>query len=74
MSPNDEKNSTPRDNAEPSAGFATVPIWLVVVFGGLFYSSQLYLSEHAGGFDKQVYAPFPIVRGSRRHESQERGR
>jgi mono/diheme cytochrome c family protein len=58
MSQNDTKNPANRDNSEPDAGFATVPIWLIMVFGGLFYWSQLYLSNHAGGFDKQVYAPF----------------
>jgi mono/diheme cytochrome c family protein len=58
MSQDDPKNPANRDNAEPSEGFATVPIWLIMVFGGLFYWSQLYLSNHAGGFDKQVYAPF----------------
>jgi mono/diheme cytochrome c family protein len=58
MSRNNTKKPANHDNAEPGAGFATVPIWLIMVFGGLFYWSQLYLSDHAGGFDKQVYAPF----------------
>jgi mono/diheme cytochrome c family protein len=58
MSPNDTTNPAVRENPEPSAGFTTVPIWLVVVFGALFYWSQLYLSSHAGEFNKDVYAPF----------------
>jgi mono/diheme cytochrome c family protein len=58
MSQNQTKNPANRDNDEPSVGDVTVPIWLILVFGALFYWGQLYLSEHAGGFDKQVYAPF----------------
>lgn len=58
MSQNNIKNPAMRDNFEPSAGFSTVPIWLIMVFGGLFYWSQLYLSDHAGGFDEHVYAPY----------------
>jgi mono/diheme cytochrome c family protein len=58
MSQNDKKNPAKGDNEEPSAGFSTVPIWLIIVFGGLFYWSQLYLSNHAGSFNQHVYAPF----------------
>lgn len=58
MSQNDQNKPATRDNTEPTAGFATVPIWLVVVFGGLFYGCQLFLSEHAGGYNELVYAPF----------------
>jgi mono/diheme cytochrome c family protein len=58
MSQRQTQNPAKFDNDEPSAGDVTVPIWLIMVFGALFYWSQLYLSDHAGGFDKQVYAPF----------------
>lgn len=58
MIQNQTKNPPNRETDEPSVGNAAVPIWLVLVFGALFYSCQLYLSEHAGGFDKEVYAPF----------------
>ena len=51
-------NPAIRDSDEPSAGSVTVPIWLILIFGALFYWSQLYLSHNAGGFDEQVYAPF----------------
>lgn len=52
--------STPavRDNDEPRAGDVTVPIWLILVCGALFYTCQLYLGNHVGGFDGQIYAPF----------------
>lgn len=46
------------DAYEPKAVRDPVPIWLIMVFGLLFYWCQLYLSDHAGGFDKQVYAPY----------------
>jgi len=61
MSPNENKNSANRDGAEPKAGFATVPIWLVMVFGALFYWAQLFLDNHAGGFSEKVYAPYPSL-------------
>jgi mono/diheme cytochrome c family protein len=61
MSQNDTKNPALRDNDEPRTGDVTVPVWLIMVFGLLFYWSQLYLSDHAGGFDKQVYAPFASI-------------
>jgi len=55
MNPNETKN---RNGGEPTAGFSTVPIWLVLVFGAIFYWGQFYLDRHAGGFDERVYAPF----------------
>jgi mono/diheme cytochrome c family protein len=61
MSQNQTTQPANRDNAEPSAGFSTVPIWLIMVFGGLFYWCQLYLNDHAGGFNDQVYTPFQSI-------------
>ncbi len=59
MSEKESKTATAvSELEEPRSGDVTVPIWLILVFGALFYSCQLYLSEHAGGFEKQVYAPF----------------
>jgi mono/diheme cytochrome c family protein len=59
----DEKNKLPTSNgAEPTAGYATVPIWLVFVFGVLLYWCQLYLDKHAGGFNELVYAPYSDTR------------
>jgi mono/diheme cytochrome c family protein len=48
-----------QEYAEPVAGRSTVPIWLIVAFGLLFYWCQLFLAENAGGFNKEVYHPFP---------------
>jgi mono/diheme cytochrome c family protein len=47
-----------RETPEPSVGYSAVPVWFLMAFGLLFYWSQLYLSDHAGGFNKEVYAPF----------------
>lgn len=48
----------PKDETEPSAGMAETPIWLIVLLALLFYWGQLYLDNHAGGFDPKVYEPF----------------
>jgi mono/diheme cytochrome c family protein len=58
MNPNEPQKPDTENGAEPSAGLSTVPVWLIVVFGGLFYWCQLYLDGHAGGFSKEVYAPY----------------
>jgi mono/diheme cytochrome c family protein len=51
--------AVPQNGAEPVAGRSTVPIWLIVAFGLLFYWCQLFLAENAGGFNKDVYNPYP---------------
>jgi mono/diheme cytochrome c family protein len=58
MSQDDPKKPANAPDSEPTAGFATVPIWIIMIFGALFYCCQLYLSGHAGGFNSQVYAPY----------------
>jgi mono/diheme cytochrome c family protein len=58
MSPTDPKKPVNQNDAEPTVGVSPVPVWLVVVFGGLFYWCQLYLDGHAGAFSKEVYAPY----------------
>ncbi len=61
MKPTDLPHPVNKNGAEPTAGLSTVPVWLVVVFGALFYWCQLYLDGHAGGFSKEVYAPYDSV-------------
>jgi mono/diheme cytochrome c family protein len=46
------------DGPEPTVNLSPVPVWLVVVFGALVYWCQLFLDGHAGGFSKDVYAPY----------------
>ena len=58
MNPDEPKNIVPRNSPEPVADRSTLPIWLIVVTGLLFYWSQLFLAENAGGFDKEVYDPY----------------
>jgi mono/diheme cytochrome c family protein len=58
MTPKPTTNPAPKEATEPGVGHSTVPIWLVLIFGALFYWGQLYISDHAGGFDKAVYVPF----------------
>jgi mono/diheme cytochrome c family protein len=57
MSENVTKARIVRDE-EPRVGDPAVPIWLILIFGALFYTCQLYLSGHAGEFDQHVYAPY----------------
>ena len=47
------------EGTEPTANLAPVPLWLIVFFGALFYGGQLYLDHAAGGFNAQVYEPYP---------------
>lgn len=58
MSPKDPRKTLPEPGPEPSASMRAVPVWLLVIFAALFYWAQLYLDGHAGGFSKEVYAPF----------------
>ncbi|HWD21146.1 MAG TPA: cytochrome c [Verrucomicrobiae bacterium] len=44
--------------AEPTAGFATVPICLVLALGALCYWGEFYLDRNSGSFDEHIYAPF----------------
>jgi mono/diheme cytochrome c family protein len=59
MNPDEPIKVVNQKDAEPVAGRSTVPIWLIIVFGLLFYWSQLFLAENAGGFNKEVYRPYP---------------
>jgi mono/diheme cytochrome c family protein len=62
MKPNDsKKNAANGNDAEPTVGVSAVPVWLVVIFGALFYWCQVYLDGHAGGFSKEVYAPYDDI-------------
>jgi len=58
MSPKDSKIPANRDMAEPSAVSEPVPVWMLLIFGALFYWAAMYFSFHGGGFDQHVYTPF----------------
>ena len=53
MSPNDKQN--PRRDNEPSAGYSSVPMWLILLLGLFFYWGMVYLDRNAGGFNPKVY-------------------
>ena len=57
MNADDPKKIDP-SGSEPVAESWSVPIWLILIFGLLFYWGQLFLAENAGGFSKDVYGPF----------------
>ncbi len=59
MNPDETLKAVNQKDAEPVAGRSTVPIWLIIVFGLLFYWSQLFLANNAGDFNKEVYKPYP---------------
>ncbi|MGZ4961210.1 MAG: c-type cytochrome [Limisphaerales bacterium] len=56
MSPNDKQNL--RSDNEPSAGYSSVPMWLILLLGLFFYWGMVYLDRNAGGFNAKVYHPF----------------
>ena len=53
-----DPNAEMSEEREPIAGFATVPIWLIVLLGVLGYWGQLHLDKFGGEFDARVYGPF----------------
>lgn len=46
------------EEAEPVAGRAPTPMWLVGVLGCLFYVATMTLDRQAGGFHARVYTPY----------------
>src|SRR5437016_4261024 len=50
------------EEGEPTAGLATVPIWLIVLLGVLVYWGQLHLDKFGGGFDPRVYGTFASLK------------
>jgi mono/diheme cytochrome c family protein len=56
MSPNETQQQ--RRDTEPTVGYSSVPLWLIVLLGLVFYWGLMYIDHHAGGFDSKVYEPF----------------
>jgi mono/diheme cytochrome c family protein len=46
------------ENPEPTASLSPVPLWMIVVFAGVFYFAQLYVDDFGGGFKAEVYEPY----------------
>ena len=53
--PNPQNGTT---DAEPKANRSPAPIAIVVVFALLVFWSMVYLDDHGGGFNPQVYQPY----------------
>jgi len=58
MTQDQPNRSVSANGAEPSFGHATVPIWIILVFGVMFFWSMIYMDSHAGEFNPRVYRPF----------------
>ncbi len=56
----DSQKSLPRtkEEAEPIADRTTVPILLIGLFAVLLFLGLVYLNEHGGGFNAEVYEPY----------------
>jgi mono/diheme cytochrome c family protein len=58
MSPEPQQSLPIAADAEPQAGRAQVPVWLIVLLSLLLYWGMLYFDQHSGWFNEQVYAPY----------------
>ena len=54
----DEPNCCQKQDAEPTAAHAPVPVWIIVLTLVLLFLGAVYFDHHSGWFDKQVYAPY----------------
>jgi mono/diheme cytochrome c family protein len=55
MSPNETQQQ--RRDTEPAVGYSSVPLWLIVFLGLVFYWGLMYVNDNGGGFNSRVYAP-----------------
>jgi mono/diheme cytochrome c family protein len=59
MSPETNQSSPPSaDAAEPKAGQAAVPVWLIILLFLILYWGAIYFDRNSGWFNEQVYAPY----------------
>ena len=58
MSQNVKTINAAATDAEPRAGTASMPIWLLVVVLVLSFGGGLYFDAYGGWFNQQVYAPY----------------
>ena len=55
---NEQTDSCPKPDTEPTASPAAVPIWIIVLTLVLLFLGAVYFDRHSGWFDKQIYAPY----------------
>ena len=61
MSPTTQKISAPSAAAEPQAGGAHMPVWLIMAALLIFFVGGIYFDANGGWFSPQVYAPYHSV-------------
>lgn len=61
MSQMSQKMSAQSTAAEPQAGSANMPIWLIVTVMVIFLFGGIYFDANGGWFSQQVYAPYHSV-------------
>jgi len=61
MSQNASPVKTVSNEAEPKAGAAAMPIWLIVALLVIFFYGGLSFDDRGGWFSPQVYAPYRSV-------------
>ncbi len=54
----DSTQSTGAHEAEPAAGSARAPVWLIVLTAVLAFWGMGFLDNHGGGFNPLVYRPY----------------
>jgi mono/diheme cytochrome c family protein len=58
MSPEPQQPLPIAAEAEPQAGRAAVPVWLIVLLFLILYWGMIYFDRNGGWFNEQVYAPY----------------
>jgi len=58
MIPDAPKTASSLEPAEPTAGPAGVPIWLILLLGLLLFSGMIYVDAHGAWFNPEVFEPF----------------
>ena len=61
MSQMSQKMTAPPAAAEPQAGSANVPVWMIVAPLMIFFLGGVYFDATGGWFSQQVYAPYRSV-------------
>ncbi len=51
----------PAEDREPSVSDVAVPMWMMGLLIVLLWFGMLFLDQRAGGFDEQVYRPYPSL-------------
>src|SRR4051812_18277927 len=62
------EQSQPMEAAEPKAGKAFVPIWLIILSFLLLYWGMVYFDQHGGWFKKDVYLPSGSIADVERYQ------